>query len=106
MRLLILSILTGTFLILTIASYDLGLTCSPSKAYGGTGTCGPSFCANAGVASTLPGCIFTSTVVDYQAYVSTNAKCKTCTQSTDSRCTKTALSAVIKGTGIVHFFLY
>ena len=79
------------------ANYPLNITCSPPPTNGGKGYCGPSFCDS--VTNTAKTCVFTSQTFNYAALVS-KVKSKTCTQSTDARCTSAALKAVMKGQGI------
>ena len=83
------------------ASYALNYTCSPPYSMGGKGYCGPNFCDTS--ASTLYGCNFTNTVISYSTIVA-NTKTKTCTQSTDARCTSAALAALMHGPGIKAAF--
>jgi hypothetical protein len=79
-------------------NYALNQTCSPPTSFGGKGYCGPSFCDS--TASKLPGCVFKSTKVwDYPSMIS-KLQTKTCTQSTDARCTSAALKALMVGQGI------
>ena len=81
----------------SINTYALNHTCSPPVSQGGKGYCGPAFCDVS--ASTAAGCVFTNTVYNYTASVA-GTRSKTCTQSTDARCTSAALSALMIGQGI------
>ena len=77
---------------------SLTATCSPPKALGGNGYCGPPYCST--LVSTKPTCVFTgSQAKNYPSIIST-LSCTTCTQSTDPRCTTSALKSLIFGTGI------
>lgn len=78
-------------------AYPLNMTCSAPNTQGGKGYCGPSFCD--AVQNTASTCIFTSKSYNYPTLVA-QIRSKTCTQSTDPRCTSTALAALIKGPGI------
>ena len=82
----------------TSTPITLTSTCSPPVALGGTGYCGPPYCAN--VVSTLPGCVFTSSGAKNYASIVSSLSCTTCTQSADPRCSYSALKALIYGTGI------
>ena len=83
----------------TSSPISLTATCSPPLALGGTGYCGPPFCSTSTSVSNLPSCVFTSQAKNYASSVS-SLKCTTCTQSTDSRCSTSALKSLIYGTGI------
>ena len=83
------------------AAYSLNTTCSPPISQGGTGYCGPSFCDT--VVNTVAGCIFTNNNYNYATMMS-QLPSKTCTQSTDPRCSSAALSALMKGQGIKAAF--
>ena len=85
----------------TYATFALDLTCSPPPSLGGLGYCGPSFCSKA--TSSMPTCVFTSTARNYASEVAKNT-CRTCTQSTDARCTTAALKALVYGQGIKAAF--
>ena len=85
----------------TYATFALDLTCSPPPSLGGLGFCGPSFCSKA--TSSMPTCVFTSTARNYASEVAKNT-CRTCTQSTDARCTTAALKALVYGQGIKAAF--
>ena len=89
-------------LIIRSQAYPLNQTCSPPPSQGGTGYCGPAFCANA--ASTLPPCIFTSTKTFNYPLIVSGTKAKTCTQSTDPRCSSAALAKLMFGQGIKAAF--
>ena len=80
-----------------VAEYPLNQTCSRPQSQGGNGYCGPSFCDS--INNKLPGCTFTQVKHDYPALISKMGT-KTCTQSTDPRCTSAALKAVVFGNGI------
>lgn len=80
-----------------LADYPLNQTCSLPKSQGGNGYCGPAFCDS--IVMTLPGCKFTQINHDYASLVAKTTT-KTCTQSTDPRCSSAALKAVVFGTGI------
>ena len=79
------------------ATYALNTTCSPPASQGGKGYCGPSFCDS--VQNTASACVFTNKVYDYAMLVS-KISSKSCTQSTDARCTSAALKALMVGQGI------
>ena len=79
------------------ASFYLNTTCSPPISQGGTGYCGPSFCD--AVINLKPTCIFASQTFNYAAIIQ-KIPTKTCTQSTDRRCTSAALTALMSGQGI------
>ena len=81
----------------SLSPISLTATCSPPKALGGTGYCGPPFCSS--LISTKPTCVFTSNTKNYASIINTMS-CATCTQSTDPRCTTSALKSLIFGTGI------
>ena len=74
-------------------------TCSPPVAQGGKGYCGPSFCDLVSSTSTSPACVFASKSYDY-SYEISKTQSKTCTQSSDARCTSAALLALMVGQGI------
>lgn len=80
-----------------LAVFPLNQTCSPPQSQGGNGYCGPSFCDS--ISIKLPGCSFTQIKQDYPALVSKMGT-KSCTQSTDPRCTSAALKALVFGRGI------
>ena len=65
-------------------------SCSNPLSLGGEGDCSPICSAVA--RSTKPGCVITRAAVDYASILSGIAS-KTCTQSTDARCTAAALAA-------------
>ena len=91
-------VLVGHLLCLGLCTaYPLNQTCSPPTAQGGKGYCGPSFCDS--VTNTANTCVFSSVSYNYASLVS-NLKSKTCTQSTDARCSSSALKALMKGQGI------
>ena len=79
------------------ATFYLNTTCSPPVNQGGTGYCGPSFCDS--VVNLKATCIFTSQSYNYAAIVQ-KISTRTCTQSTDPRCTSDALAVLIRGQGI------
>jgi hypothetical protein len=79
------------------ADYATNYTCSPPAAQGGKGYCGPTTCDS--IRNTAVTCTFNNQVFNYPALIQKIAS-KTCTQSTDSRCTSVALKAVMKGQGI------
>ena len=80
-----------------MGSYALNQTCSPPTSQGGNGYCGPSFCDIS--PSTLPGCIFKEKAFNYADIIS-KLETKTCTQSTDPRCSSAALKALMVGEGV------
>jgi hypothetical protein len=80
-----------------IANYPLNMTCSPPVSQGGKGYCGPSYCDTS--VSTLPACIFSSLTYNFPSIMS-KLNSKTCTQSTDPRCTSAALAVLVYGNGI------
>lgn len=88
----------GCVLIIRSQAYPLNQTCSPPPSQGGTGYCGPSFCANA--ATNLPPCIFTSTKTFNYPSIVAGTKSKSCTQSNDPRCSSAALAKLMFGQGI------
>lgn len=79
------------------ATYGLNTTCSPPVSQGGTGYCGPSYCS--AINNPATGCVFTAKTYNYATIIS-GLRSKTCTQSTDPRCTSAALKALIVGQGI------
>ena len=83
--------------VVCMANYRLNMTCSPPASQGGTGFCGPSFCDTVKVASSA--CVFTDKVYNYPLLMS-KLSSKTCTQSTDARCSSAALKALMFGQGI------
>ena len=78
--------------------YAMNYTCSPPPFAGGTGNCGPSFCALG--ETTAPGCDFgPSEDWDYPGIIG-NINTIQCTQSTDPRCSTGAIHALVVGAGI------
>jgi hypothetical protein len=80
-----------------LADYPLNQTCSPPQSQGGNGYCGPAFCDS--IVNKLPACAFTQVKQDYPLLIS-KIGTKTCTQSTDPRCSSAALKALVFGNGI------
>jgi hypothetical protein len=64
----------------------------------GKGYCGPAFCDN--VPNTIRTCDFGTVTTPNWATEVAKIQSKTCTQSTDSRCTSAYLASVIRGTGV------
>lgn len=85
------------YLAASYALYPLNQTCSPPVSQGGTGYCGPPSCSK--IISSIKSCTFQSSPRNYPALVA-SIQGKTCTQSSDPRCTSAALKALIVSTGI------
>lgn len=82
--------------------YALDLACEGSGF--ANGTCSPSFC-NAIADYKTPGCIFTSTLTPTAATRQQDINkltCQTCTASTDSRCSSTALTALLSSSAGIY----
>lgn len=88
------------------AAYPLNETCSPPKALGGTGTCGPAFCGL--IQSTDPTCVFANSNASTPNYAATVASlaCRVCTPRADARCSAARLRALhgFPGSGVKAAF--
>lgn len=86
--------LLSVLLILPLAlSAPLDTLCEKPKSLGGQGYCGPSTCSQA--ASSARGCVITRPTVDYAREISkTTQDCRTCTTSTQPRCSAADLQSL------------
>ncbi len=98
MRIFLLLAATVTLIAQSVNGQALNLTETCSETLG---FCGPvSICSAYTAAASIPTCSFTATATPDYALKVQATKCKDCTPSTDARCSRAALSAIIKGTGI------
>jgi hypothetical protein len=98
MRIFVLFVATLALVAQSVNGQALNLTetCSETLGY-----CGPkSICGAYTAGASIPTCVFPATATPDYALKVQATRCKTCTPSSDARCSRAALTAIIKGTGI------